>query len=166
MNYGIQSDHVRRLDKILTHKPVKMTFEKYWNDIFVTNANVMIEILLQKKIKSFSIYFRSIPNNLYLFEYLGTLLENTSSFSKGIDEKQAVIGKFKLYPRITMHIFPFKFSQWETETLPHVTNELMSNKLTFCKVSVFPLEKCILIFEEIRFEKLSGSFKASNDIYL
>ena len=150
MNYGIQPNHIRRLDKILNHKPVKITFGKYWNDIFVANAKDTIEILSQKKIKSFSIYFRFIPDNLYLFEYLETPLQNTSLFSKGIDEQQAVIGKFKLYRSITMHIFPFKFLQLETKTLSHITNELMSNKLTCCKVSVFPLEKCILISDEIR----------------
>ena len=102
----------------------------------------------------------------YLFEYLGTPLQNTSSFSKGIDEKQAVNDKFRLCPSITMHIFSFKFLQLETETLSHETNELTSNKLTCCKVSNFPLEKCILISDEIRFEKLSGIFKAPNDTYL
>ena len=90
MNYGIQSNHVRRLDKILTYKPVKMAFEKYWNYIFVTNAKVTIEILSQKKIRSFSIN-RSILDNFYLFEYLGTPLQNTSLFSKGIDKRNRLL---------------------------------------------------------------------------
>ena len=56
---------------------------------------------------SFNIYFRSILGNL--FEYTVALLENTCSLSKGIDETQAVIGKFELYPGITMLIFALKF---------------------------------------------------------
>ena len=75
--------------------------------------------------EGFNIYFRSILGNL--FQYTVAPLENTCSFSKGIDETQAVIGKHELYPRITMLIFPLKFLQLETETVSHVSNELMSN---------------------------------------
>ena len=57
--------------------------------------------------ESFNIYFRSILGNL--FEYTVAPLENTFSLSKGIHETQAVIGKFELYPGITMLIFALKF---------------------------------------------------------
>ena len=99
--------------------------------------------------ESFNIYFRSILGNL--FEYTVALLENTCSLSKGIDETQAVIGKFELYPGITLFIFALKFLQLETETVSHVNNGLMSNQLTCSRVSGFPLEKCILIFDETKF---------------
>ena len=98
---------------------------------------------------SSNIYFRSVLGNL--FGYTVAPLENTCSLSKGIDGTQAVIGKFELYPGITMLIFALKFLQLETETVSHVNNELMSNQLTCSKVSGFPLEKCLLIFDEIKF---------------
>lgn len=110
--------------------------------------------------ESFNIYFRPIPGYLYLFDYTGAPLENTCSFCKRIDETKAVIRKFELYPRITMHIL--KFLQVEIETVSQVTNELMSNHLMCCRVSDIRLEKCILIFDEIRFGKFSGSFRAPN----
>lgn len=59
--------------------------------------------------KSFNSYFRFIPGNIYLFKYLGTLLGNISSFSKRIYKTKTVVGKFKLHPSITMHIFPLTF---------------------------------------------------------
>ena len=65
-----------------------------------------------------------------------------------------------------MHIFALEFLELETETMSHVTNDLQSNKLTCCKVSVVPLEKYILTFDKIRFGKFSGSFKAPNDTHL
>ena len=99
--------------------------------------------------ESFNIYFRSILGNL--FEYTVAPLENTCSFSKGIDETQAVIGKFELYPGITMFVLALKFLQLEYKTVSHVSNELISNQLRCSRVSGFPLEKCILIFDEIKF---------------
>lgn len=99
--------------------------------------------------ESFNIYFRSILGNL--FEYTVVSLENTFSLSKGIHETQAVIGKFEWYPGITVLIFALKFLQLETETVSHVSNELMSNQLTCSRISGFRLEKRILIFDEIKF---------------
>ena len=99
--------------------------------------------------EGFNIYFRSILGNL--FQYTVAPLENTCSFSKGIDETQAVIGKFELYPGITMLIFALNFLKLETKTLSHVSNKLMSNQLTCSSVSCFRPEKCILIFDEIKF---------------
>ena len=132
---------------MLTHKAVKISFEKYWNNTFITNAKFAMEILSKKKIRKccqrsqvflkVSTFTLDTFQAIYFFEYPGAPLENIFSFYKGIDKRQAFIEKFKLYPSITMHIFALEFLKLENET----ANDLQSNKLTCCKVSVVPREK-------------------------